>query len=82
MDDVVDQENNEKSVDAYDQFVGAEVFLPDERGRKMMARVTNRMKYNKGDPRGIEQPVFFRLLIICGFIYQWPNGRADSKRDF
>ena len=59
MDDLVDQENNEKSVDAYDQFVGAKVFLPDERGRKMMARVTNRVKYNNGNPRGIEQPILF-----------------------
>ena len=34
MDDVVDQENSEKAVDTYDRFVGAEVFLPDEQGRK------------------------------------------------
>ena len=78
----MDQENSEKAVDNYDQFVGYKVCILGERGRKMMARVTNRMKYNKGNPRGIEQPVFFRLLIICGFIYQWPNGRADSKRDY
>ena len=30
MGDVVDQENAEKSVDTYYQFVGAEVCLPDE----------------------------------------------------
>ena len=30
IDDVVYQENPEKDVDAYDQFVGAEVCLPDE----------------------------------------------------
>ena len=29
MDDVVYQENSEKAVDAYDQFLGAEVCLPD-----------------------------------------------------
>ena len=30
MDDVVDQEHTEKSVDTYDQFVGDEVCQPDE----------------------------------------------------
>ena len=30
MDDVVDQENSEKAVDTYDQFVGAEVCIHDE----------------------------------------------------
>ena len=46
MDDVVDQENAENAVDAYYQFVGDELCLPDERGRKMMARVTKHVKYN------------------------------------
>ena len=53
MDNVVDQENAEKSVDTYDQFLGSEACLPDELGRKMMDRVTKRVKDNKGDPRGI-----------------------------
>ena len=30
MDDVMDQENAEKYVDTYNQFVRAEVCLPDE----------------------------------------------------
>ena len=34
MEDAVDQENAEKSVDTYDKFVGTEVCLPDEKGRK------------------------------------------------
>ena len=59
MDDVVDQENSEKAVDIYDHFVCAEVCLPDERGRKMMARVTKHVKYNKGNPRGVEHPALF-----------------------
>ena len=59
MDDVVDQENSEKSVDTYDHFVGAELCLPHERGRKMIDRVTNCVKDNKGNPRGIEHPTLF-----------------------
>ena len=43
MGDVVDQENSEKSLDAYDQFVDAEVCLPDQRGRKMISRVNKRV---------------------------------------
>ena len=43
MDDVMDQENSEKDVDIYDQFFGAELCLPYERGRKM-ARVAKRVK--------------------------------------
>ena len=30
MDNVADQGNSEKYVDTYDQFVGADVCLPDE----------------------------------------------------
>ena len=59
MEDVMDQENAEKAVDTYDQFVGAEVFLPDERGRKIMASTTKRVKNNDDNPRGIEHPALF-----------------------
>ena len=44
MDDVVDQENSEKAVDTYDQFVGTDVGLPDEQGIKIMTRFTKRVK--------------------------------------
>ena len=46
IDNVVDQENSEKAVDTYDQFLGADVCIPNECGRKMMARVTKRVKEN------------------------------------
>ena len=59
MDDVVDQENYENDVDTYYQFVGTEVYLTDERGRKMVARSTKRVKDNGGNPKGIEHPAFF-----------------------
>ena len=34
MDNAVNQENTEKAVDTYDQFVGTEVCVPDEQGIK------------------------------------------------
>ena len=46
MENVADQENAEKAVDNYDQFVGAEVYIPYEQGRKMTNRVTKRVKDN------------------------------------
>ena len=48
IDDVIDQENYEMIVDTYDKFVDAELCLPDKQGRKIMARVTNRMEGKKG----------------------------------
>ena len=59
MDYVVDQEDYEKSSGAYDQFVGYELFLPDEQGRKIMYRFTKRVSDNEGNPRGIEHPTLF-----------------------
>ena len=59
MDYVVYQENYERSVENYDQFVGAEVCLPDERGRQIMARVTKNVKDKDGNPRDIEHPSLF-----------------------
>ena len=69
MDDVLDQENSEKHVDTYDQFVGAELCLPDERWRKNLARVTKHVNYNKSNPIGIEHPAFFadNLLYEVSF---------------
>ena len=46
MENVVDQENAKNVVDTYDQFVEAEVCLPDERGRKMMSGFTQSVKDN------------------------------------
>ena len=53
MEYVVDQENTGKAIDTYDQFIGAEVCLPDEREIEMTARFTKSVKDNKGNPRGI-----------------------------
>ena len=73
MDDVMNQENSENSFDTYDQFFGAEVCIPDERGRIIMARVTKRVKYNRGNPRGIEHPTLFadHLLYEVSFPNVW-----------
>ena len=46
MDNIVHKENAEKGADTYDQFVGANLCLPDEQGRKMMTRVTERVEEN------------------------------------
>ena len=53
MDNVVNQENSEKDADAYNHFVGSEVCLPNEQGKKMMARFTKLVKENKGNTIGI-----------------------------
>ena len=59
MDDVVEKDNYENSVDTYDQFFGAEVCLPDEQWRKIMAKITKSVKDNEGNPRGLEHTKFF-----------------------
>ena len=76
MDDIVYQENSEKAVDNYDQFVSAEVCLPEERGRKMTDRFTKRVKDNEGNPIGIEQPALFadHYLYEVSFM----NDRAEE----
>ena len=67
MDNALDKENAEKAVDTYDQFFGAEVCLPDERGRNNIARVTKRVKYNEGNPRGIEHPSCLHITNYMSF---------------
>ena len=59
MDEVMDQENDEKAVDTYDQFVGTEVCIPDELGRKTTSRVTKCVKENEGNPRWSEHPTLY-----------------------
>ena len=48
IDDHVDQSNAENQVNTYDSYVGAEVCIPDEKGQKLMARVSKRMKDSDG----------------------------------
>ena len=78
MGNVVDQESSEKSINTYDQFVGSMVCLPDERWRKIMARVTNHVKDKEGTPIGIGHPALFADHSLYA---QLPNVRADSERD-
>ena len=59
MDEVMNQENAENNVATYDQFVGADIGLPGEWGRKMIARVTKCVKDNKGNTRGSKQTTLY-----------------------
>ena len=72
----MNQENSEKAVDTYDQFVGAEVCLPYELGRTIMVVFTKRVKYNKIDPRGIEHPTFFEDHSL--YEVSFSNGRTEE----
>ena len=74
----VDQENAENSIDAYDQFFGAEVCLLNKWGIKRMTRVTKSLKNNKGDPRRIEHPTLFadHLLYDVSFL----NGQTEDMK--
>ena len=74
MDDAVYQDLFEKAVYTYNHFVGAEVYLPGERGRKMISRVTKRVRDNNGNPRGIEQPELFADHSL--YEVSFPNGRT------
>ena len=76
MDDVLDQENAENYVESYDQFVVYEVCLPDEWGKKVMARVTNTVKDNNGNPRDIEQPALFADHSL--YEVSFTNGRTEE----
>ena len=53
IDDVVDNSDRRKQADTYDQFLGAEVALPDSTGRTAMARVMKRVKDNDGVGVGV-----------------------------
>ena len=59
MENIVEKENSDKDFDSYDQFVGAEVCLPDKGGRKTTAIVTKHVKDNKSKPRRIGHPTLF-----------------------
>ena len=76
MNYVLDQETSENSVDTYDQFVRAEVCIPDERGGNIMARVTKRVKDNEGNPRGIEHPTSFADHSL--YEVSFPNGLMEE----
>ena len=69
MDNFVDQENSENTVENYDQLVCDEVCLPYEQGRKIMARVTKRVQDNGGNYIEIEQPTLFAYhsLYVVSF---------------
>ena len=78
MDNVVYQENSGKAVDTYDQFIGDEVCLSDQRVRRMMDRVTNRVNYNNGNPRRIKKPTLFSDHSL--YEVSFTNGQTEELK--
>ena len=73
MDEVADQDNPKKAVDTYDHFLGAELCLSDELGRKIMVGYTKRVKANEGNPRGTWYPILYEdnSLYYVSFTNGW-----------
>ena len=63
-------------VDTYDQFVGAEVFIPGEQGRKFMARVTKCVKENEDNHIWSKHPAMYSDQSLYEFSF--PNGQTEE----
>ena len=56
IDNVVDNSDRRKKADTYDQFLGAEVSIPDSSGMTTLARVMKRVKDNDRNCVGTVNP--------------------------
>ena len=46
IDEIIDNSNEERAANYYDQYIGAEVFLPDRKGEKLMGKARKRVRYD------------------------------------
>ena len=76
IDDVVDNSDRRKQADTYDQFLGAEVAIPDETGRSAMARVMKRVKDNDGN--GVGVATANPLTNTALYEVQFPDGHVEE----
>ena len=47
MDEIIDNSDEERADNDYDQYIGAEVVLPDWKGEKLMGKVRKRVIYDE-----------------------------------
>ena len=45
IDEIIDNSDEERAANSYDQYIGAEVVLPDRKGDKIMEKVRKRVRY-------------------------------------
>ena len=56
-DDYVDNSDERLATDTYDQYVGAEISVPDRKGQSLMAKVTRKIKSADGNNTGNYNPL-------------------------
>ena len=45
-DEIIDNSDEERAANSYDQYIGAEVVLPDQKGEKLMGKVRELVRYD------------------------------------
>ena len=76
IDEVVDNTDRRKQADTYDQFIGAEVALPDTTGRTAMARVMKRVKDNDGNAIGVQTDNILTNTSL--YEVEFPDGHTEE----
>ena len=46
IDEIMDNSDEERSANSYDQYIGSEVVIPDRKGEKLMGKVSRCVRYN------------------------------------
>ena len=76
VDDYIDQSNARTQADTYDNFIGAEVALPDPMAGKAMGRVIKRVRDNEGKSKGIESNN--PLTNTSLYEVEFPDGHTEE----
>ena len=76
IDEVVDNTDRRKQADTYDQFIGAEVALPDTTGKAAMARVMKRVKDNDENAIGVQPNNMLTNTSLYEVVF--PDGHVEE----
>ena len=76
IDEVVDNSDRRKQANTYDQFINAEVAMPDKEGRTSMGKVVKRVRDNEG--KGISTVTDNPLTNSSLYEVEFPDGHSEE----
>ena len=75
IDEIIDNSDEERAANSYDQYIGAEVMLPDRKGKKIMGKVRKRVRYDDTSTGGGNYNAMHDKSL---YEVEYPDGTTDQ----
>ena len=75
MDEIIDNSDEEREANSYDQYIGAEVVLPDRQAEKLMGKVSKCFRY---DDASIGEGNYNSMHYKSLYEVEYPDGTTEQ----